>query len=142
MTKTALRRPAKKIKTLTVGAITKLLDKAFSIKVRQKSMDSQGFVACYTCGHKNHWKKMQCGHYLSRFYKATRWDYDNARPQCMMCNLWKRGDPIVFRANLIKEIGVERVEAVESKRFALFKQPIGLYQNKLIEINEIQLIHT
>ena len=54
----------------------------------------------------------------------------------MMCNIWKRGDPIVFRQNLIKEIGVERVEAVESKRFALFKEKLPWYQDKLKQLNE------
>lgn len=71
---------------------------------------------CFTCGAIYPIKKLHCGHYLSRYYKAARWDFDNARPQCMMCNLWKRGDPIVFRQNLIKEIGTERVLAVEAKR--------------------------
>lgn len=73
-------------------------------------------VPCFTCGREYEPKKLHCGHFLSRYYKAARWDEDNARPQCMMCNLWKRGDPITFRQNLIKEIGEERVKAVEAKR--------------------------
>lgn len=74
------------------------------------------YVRCYTCGVAVEAKKAHLGHYLSRYYKAARWDADNCRPQCMMCNLWKRGDPITFRQNLIKEIGEERVLAVEAKR--------------------------
>lgn len=107
------------------------LDKEFSLKVRMKSVDGAGFTHCFTCGLLAHYKKLQCGHYLSRFYKATRWDFDNARPQCMMCNLWKRGDPINFRMKLVAEIGVERVEVVESKRFAPFSEPDEWFQKKL-----------
>lgn len=100
----------------SISFLIKLVDKDFSIKVRTKNIDIEGFTSCYTCNLRSHWKKLHCGHYLSRFYKAARWDEDNARPQCMMCNLWKRGDPVVFRQNLIKEIGLVRVEAVEAKR--------------------------
>ena len=39
----------------------------------------------------------------------------------MMCNLWKRGDPVVFRRNLIAEIGEARVLAVEKLRDAPIK---------------------
>ena len=92
----------------------------FSIKVRYFDVadktDGNIFNTCFTCEKLFEAKKLHCGHYLSRFYKAARWHEDNARPQCMMCNMWKRGDPIVFRRNLVKEIGIERVEAVEALR--------------------------
>jgi len=39
-----------------------------------------------------------------------------------MCNVWKKGDPVAFRQNLIKEIGEARVLAVEAKR----NQPLKL----------------
>lgn len=39
----------------------------------------------------------------------------------MMCNLWKRGDPIAFRQNLVEEIGEARVLAVEKLRDAPLK---------------------
>lgn len=78
--------------------------------------DGEWWNRCYTSGYEAPINKLHCGHYLSRYYKSARWDFDNARPQSMMDNLWKRGDPITFRANLIKEIGEERVKAVEAKR--------------------------
>lgn len=105
-------------------------DRLFSLKVRAKGAtmlcDSQHNCVpdtnqCFTCEKFFAAKKLQCGHYLSRFYKAARWDFDNARPQCMMCNMWKRGDLVVYRQNLIKDIGIERVEAVEAKRQISFK---------------------
>lgn len=107
----------------SISALIKLCDAAFSSTVRR--INSAGILneinACFTCGRFYPIKKLHCGHYLSRFYKAARWDFDNARPQCMMCNLWKRGDPVVFRQNLVKEIGLERVLAVESKRSVSIK---------------------
>ena len=93
-------------------------DRLLSLKVRQQGADEDGIQTCYTCGHKAHWKKLHCSHYLSRYYKAARWHEDNVRPACFMCNIYKKGDLVVFRRNLINEIGEERVNAVEALRDA------------------------
>ena len=62
------------------------LDRAFSRLIRQSRMDENGICTCVTCGNKRHWKTIDCGHYYFRRHKATRWDPDNARPQCKQCN--------------------------------------------------------
>lgn len=117
-------RSAKK-KEKTVSSLMKEADRLFSLKVRYGTncygSDGEEINQCFTCEKTFSAKKLQNGHYLSRFYKAARWDFDNARPQCMMCNMWKRGDLVVYRQNLVKEIGLERVEAVEAKRQVSFK---------------------
>lgn len=116
------RKAPKKRKEKSISKLIKEADAVFSKQVRAIGSGDCSFLNepdsnwCFTCGKAMPIKKLHCGHYLSRFYKAARWDFDNARPQCMMCNLWKRGDPITFRQNLVKEIGLERVEAVEAKR--------------------------
>lgn len=129
----------------TKSKLIKDADRLFSLKVRQypfyrsfllvhpEIMD--GLNICYTCGRITEWKKLHCGHYLSRFYKSARWDFDNARPQCMMCNLWKKGDPIIFRQRLIKEIGIERVKAVEAKRHQSTKLTREYLENKIKELS-------
>lgn len=115
-----LRRSKKRIKRAnklpSISKLIKAADALLSLTVRQTGANTEGLNQCYTCKSWNHWKKLHNGHYLSRYYKAARWNKDNCRPQCMMCNLWKRGDPVKFRQNLINEIGVTRVEAVEALR--------------------------
>ena len=112
----------KKPKLPSISKLIKACDKQFSLNVRQNAYPKDKDIKfCYTCNHPNHWKKMHCGHFLSRYYKSARWDKDNARIQCMMCNLWKRGDPIAFRQNLLEEIGEKRVQAVEQKRYLTIK---------------------
>lgn len=118
--KQAAKRKKQPAKPPSIAKLTKEADALFSRKVRQINVPVAA-LPCFTCGTRFEKKKLHCGHYLSRYYKAARWDDDNARPQCMMCNLWKRGDPITFRANLIKEIGEERVKAVEAKHNISFK---------------------
>lgn len=113
------RKPSKK---LTRTKLIQEADKAVSLYVRQKYANDDGMVKCYTCGHFVHWKKIHCGHYISRYYKYTRWELDNLRPQCMMCNLWKKGDAFTFRANLVDELGESRVREMERRAKILFKE--------------------
>lgn len=127
------------VRAISISKLMKEADRLFSLKVRQtrpydeyEDFVSVGLNRCYTCRRVFSIKKLHCGHYLSRFYKSARWDKDNCRPQCMMCNLWKRGDPITFRQNLIREIGEKRVKAVEAKRNEHIKLTRE-YLNTLIE---------
>lgn len=133
--RTSAKKSLKKPKEKSISKLIKECDRLFSIQVR--SIGAEGLVDfdrnwCFTCGKQFPIKKLHCGHYVSRWYKAARWDFDNCRPQCPMCNLWRKGDSVRFRQNLIKEIGVERVEAVE----ALRDQPTKLSREYLTTLLE------
>lgn len=73
-----------------VAKLTKKLDAMFSLWVRQVYA-SDGVGVCCTCGFTAPWRQLQCGHYMSRRFKSTRWDRRNAGPQCARCNAW--GNP-------------------------------------------------
>lgn len=98
------------------------LDREFSQYTRLSYADENGYNKCYTCGRRAHYKEMQCGHFMPRSLMATRWNGNNARPQCGVCNSSANGRRDTFRRNLISEIGIEAVEniEVESKQMALF----------------------
>lgn len=106
---------AKKGKEKSISKLIKEADKLFSLQVRRPIPEIE-YAKCYTCDYTNSYKKLHAGHFLSRYYKAARWHKDNARPQCYVCNIMRKGDAVRFRQNLIKEIGIERVEAVEALR--------------------------
>lgn len=114
-----------KKKKETVTKLMKELDAIFSryIRLSHAKLNSQGelVVSCYTCGHTNHPKKMQAGHFISRFYKIVRWHEDNVRPQCVMCNMFKNGDTVNFRMKLVEEIGEEKVQDLEEMHKTLIK---------------------
>ena len=81
----------------------KRADRWFSIYIRNK----YGGRGCYTCGATQ--RQMQCGHYLSRGLHNIRWEEDNARPQCALCNMFHGGSIEDFRTRLVEEIGEERI---------------------------------
>jgi len=59
------------------------LDKVFSIYIRKKHANHQGYVKCVTCGKTLHWEGAHAGHFQSRRYLSTRWDEQNVAPQCL-----------------------------------------------------------
>ena len=76
--------------------LVKKLDNIFSQYIRLREADSSGFVECFTCGKKDHWKKLQNGHFQSRRHYATRWDERNCQVQCVDCNMFKAGEQFLF----------------------------------------------
>ncbi len=67
------------------------LDKAFSELVRLTHSDNGGWCKCVTCPTDGYWKGFDCGHFVDRDQLPTRWDLDNCRPQCQVCNRFKTG---------------------------------------------------
>lgn len=74
---------------------------------------------CYTCDSKLELRTSNCqlGHYLPRgAYPGLTFHSDNSRLQCYRCNCHLHGNTIEFRERLIKELGIEAVESLESLR--------------------------
>lgn len=112
----------KAIKPLGRAKLIKKADTLYSLYVRQKYADAEGIVQCFTCTYKNHWKKLQCGHYITRSAKYVRWDLNNLRPQCFVCNMRNQGMSHIFRENLVGEIGAQAVLTLERKSKILFRE--------------------
>ena len=84
--------PSKKVSR---SKLVKKLDAIFSQYIRLKdSVD--GYATCFTCGKKDHWKKLQNGHFQSRKHYATRWDEQNCQVQCAGCNVFRYGEQFLF----------------------------------------------
>ena len=121
------------MKKKTYGQLKKLLDKTFSEYVRKKFSNKDGTVNCYTCGKKyESYKKVQCGHFVSRQYLATRWSEDNCRPQDWGCNGFGRGQTLDFEEHLQRDLGKKKVAELKKSRHKVIKlYPIDL--EKMIE---------
>ena len=109
--KTPLRKHSKS----PIARLKRKAWKLFSIFVRQKGMDRNGFNECYTCKTRIHWKKLQAGHFVPRTHNATFIDLMNVKPQCFADNIWKRGASHEFSKRLIEEYGLDKFNALVLK---------------------------
>ena len=80
----------------SISKLKKELDKIFSVFIRLRSADDNGNNQCCTCGTIDNWKKLQCGHFVSRKYLATRFHELNCFPQCVSCNIFRYGEQWKF----------------------------------------------
>ena len=78
---------------------------------------------------------MQCGHFQSRRFLATRFDEENCAPQCVACNMFKQGEQYKFSLNLDAKYGEgtserKQQDALQMVRFArwYYEDKIGYYK--------------
>lgn len=106
-------------KAKTRGTHLKELQAAFNAWVRARDAGKP----CISCG-RHHTGQLHAGHYRSVGSEpALRFEPDNVHLQCAPCNTYLSGNLIAYRVNLIKKIGLERVEWLESthepKKYAI-----------------------
>lgn len=77
--------------------------------IRRKDAKND-LVKCYTCPKVDHYKNMHCGHL---FHGKLDLDPRNLKVQCSHCNLYLSGNHVIYVLTLIKDIGVEQVEALK-----------------------------
>ena len=127
----AKKAVTKRTKTKTQAQLKKELDRVFSLYIRAKYPK-----VCYTCGKTD--TALQCGHFVSRQYLATRWDENNCRPQCAGCNIFGNGKPLDFEENLKRELGDHFVETMKASRHQSLKLDRHWYTDQ-IEIYNTRL---
>jgi hypothetical protein len=105
-------------KKLTRSKLVKKLDNIFSQYIRL-SNSVNDIAECVTCNKKDHWKKMQCGHFQSRKHYSTRWDESNVAVQCAGCNVFRYGEQFKFSLYLGVKLSEELLQkSRETVKFA------------------------
>lgn len=116
--------------------LVKKLDTVFSQYIRRRYAKND-IAECVTCGKKDHWKKMDAGHFMSRKHYSTRWDEDNVQVQCKSCNLYNQGEQYKYSIFLgdqkSEELYMKSKQTVKISNFEL-EELIEIYQQKLAAI--------
>ena len=124
----------KKKKAPTLKALKAKAWKLCSEYVRRRYADEGGFCGCYTCGAPIHWKlEAQAGHAIGGRNNAVLLDVSILRPQCVACNVFRRGNYPVFTARLIRENGLEWFEQKLVEARKAVKVTRAEYENKIAE---------
>jgi hypothetical protein len=121
---------------------TDSLDKIFSqyIRLRDRITGTQ-YVKCISCGKVVDWKESDCGHYVNRKHKSTRWDEKNCNAQCQSCNRFDEGCMSGYTLGLIKKYGSDTIEMLHYKKHQVSKlsqfevdQLLKYYKEKVKEM--------
>lgn len=103
LTKTKPKRRGGKKKTL--GQLKKQAWCLLSQCIRKEDAAMTGHCQCYTCGATLTIREAQAGHAIGGRHNAVLLDEEIIRPQCIACNVFRRGMYQVFITKLIEERG-------------------------------------
>ena len=116
-------------KTKTRTEWLNLLQKLFNQYIRLRD-EKKGCITCL----KPFKDKFDAGHFLAvGSYPNLRFNEDNVHKQCAQCNDHLSGNITEYRIELVKRIGVERVEALENNN--------ELHRYTIDEAKEIKRIY-
>lgn len=116
-TKRVKKAPGGKRRTIDMmrhNELEGLLDREFSEYIRKKAAKGGDTVTCVTCGKQAPWKEMDCGHYIGRTFRFTRWSEYNVAVQCPHCNRYLGGVQHEMRAYLVDVYGEETIRSQET----------------------------
>ena len=107
-----IKRVKQKLKQLSMNDRPKALraaQAAFNAFIRERDKD----LPCISC-QRHHTGQYHAGHYLSRgAHPELAFNEFNNHKQCSACNNYLSGNLLNYRFNLIKKIGLEKVEWLE-----------------------------
>lgn len=83
----------------------KKADKYFSKYIRERDTDYRNIGQCITCSEFKSKDKLDCGHFISRRFQATRYDEQNAHAQCSKCNRFENGNQYAHGKAIDKKYG-------------------------------------
>ena len=122
-------------------SIEKELDKLFSQYIKNRGAVN-GLNTCIICGKQygiryNDYNRIECGHFIPRKYKLTRWDIRNAAPQCFSCNRNMGTQTVrkLFEYHIIEKYGREVLIYLKQSIKQLFIPTQEFYEHKLKELN-------
>ena len=102
-------RNKRRVKLKNIKSLRRKLDLAFSLWIRKRDADENGFGKCISCGE---WRPLQCGHFQKRGHLALRWHPLGAAGQCVRCNHYLGGNEAAFALELIRRHGEGAVNSL------------------------------
>lgn len=112
--RTPIRKSSGKKKTTTASLKTKL-DKVFSLYIRLRDTDDNGYFKCPTCGRIMPFEQADCSHYWSRTHNSTRFDEDNCVAECRFDNRFNSSHLDGLGRYLKKKLGQQRFDLLNWK---------------------------
>ncbi len=104
------------------------LQKVVNLYIRKRDENKP----CVSCGTFK-CEEFHAGHYIATTKQYLRFNELNIHKQCSKCNTHLRGNLIPYRIELIKRIGLEKVEWLESNMNNELKMTIPEIKEKIQE---------
>jgi hypothetical protein len=105
MKRTAFKSKSVKKKKPSVSQTKKKVWVQFSIFIRTRGADSEGWNTCVTCGVRKFWRDLQAGHFIRGRLNATLFNETGVWPQCYGCNVGAQGNVVLYYKWMLARFG-------------------------------------
>lgn len=98
--------------------------KQFSIYVRTRDSDNNGYCKCCTCEAIDEIRYFQAGHFVAGRNNSILFREDNCHAQDVGCNMFGGGRPAIYYQFMLKNYGIEVINELQalSWREVIYKQ--------------------
>lgn len=117
------------------------LDRIFSLYIRLRDSDDNGYGRCISCRKIVHYKDADAGHFINRKHMSLRYDEKNVNFQCRPCNRFDEGNMTGYARGLICKYGEDVIKYLEVKKYntskicrTVYLELIKYYENKVKEL--------
>ena len=128
----------KKKKKVKISSLKKRAWTEFSIYIRTRHAEPDGYVFCVTCGVRKHWKTVDAGHFIAGRLNSNLFDERGCHAQCKNCNGPKAGNGPRYYQFMLKTYGQEVIDELLSQNDQTHKWLPGELESiarKYAEIN-------
>lgn len=119
----------------TKKSLKNKLWKLTSEYIRRKFADPHTEMCkCVTCGKVDHWKNMDCGHFVPKNKGLSVYFVEeNLAPQCTYCNRFQHGNLIEYTRYIIDTYGIEKVDELRALAHTTLKLSLADYEAMIEE---------
>lgn len=125
----------KTTKTKSIKSLKAKAWKLFSEYIRRKDADANGIAKCVTCGHEEHWKQMQAGHFIPGRCNSILFEESGVHVQCARCN-YNEGNGPEYYPFMLKTYGQAEIDRLRALRHKTVKLSIGFYESFIGELKQ------
>lgn len=113
----------------------------YSLCIRRRDADENGYGPCISCGVIRHYTQMNAGHYHPQSLGLqVVFVEKNVNSQCPYCNLALQGNQVEYSKALIKKYGPEVLEELEIVKCSSVKFSRSDYEEMIEKYNQRLLV--
>lgn len=132
------------VKNTKIKTLKRKVWNIFSLYVRLRDCDDDGYAKCITCEAVKFWKSdgLQAGHFISREFSSTFLEETNVHAQCASCNM-RSGMPDEYAKFIDDTYGEDERERLRLLKYNHIKRSHNdwrsLYENYKNKAEEMAL---
>lgn len=125
-----IKKPKRKSISKLKKEVNDMVSKYVRLRDCLRTTGTLDYCNCITCSRLLHRKEAQAGHFVDRRYNATLFDETNIHAQCAQCNIYRGGEVLKYRREIVRLYGEGYDVWLEDKAMGIKKFTVAELEEK------------